>query len=148
MTSDSEVPKTDDGRSVAVTAAWTRRMALSSQLRRDPEYRDAMVSPVLQPHLPPVWDPADRPSQRHRTRDCEREAAADRTKKSASGRAEHCCCGNRRPLTAAGDPDGDWIGRNSAVMAPAAQDDDSAVAVRAGFWRRVLRLRHPGKESR
>lgn len=149
MTSDSEVPEPSDGIQVAVTTSeWIRRMPPTPWLRDNAAYRDAMVPSVLQPHLPPEWDPADRPSQPHRLRDCEQESTAGRTKKPASGRAEHCCCGNRRALTPEGEPDSDWVGHNSALIASTAPDGDTTADDHTGFWRRVLRHLHPAKERR
>lgn len=146
MTSDSEATGTGEGKLVAWPVDRIQRLPPTPQLQHDAAYRDAMVPPVLQPHLPPEWAPEERPSWPHRRGDCDAESAAGRTRRSKAGRAEHCCCGARRPLTPEGTPLGDWFDLNSAVIAPAS-DEDSAAVAGTGFWRRVLWFLPPAKES-
>jgi hypothetical protein len=121
-----------------------RRVPPSRALRTDPAYRDSLMPSVLQANLPPVWDDAERPTRPHRRRDCDAESAAGRTKQSASGRSEHCSCGNRRPLTAEGIPDGDWLFRNSELAATAVPTTPVAVAA-SGIRRWVDRLLRRGR---
>lgn len=147
MTSDDEARRSGDGMPVVVIDEVIRGIPPTTWLQRDAAYRDAMVPPVLQPHLPPSWAVEERPTRPHRRGDCDAESAAGRTKKSKSGRAEHCCCGGRRPLTVEGDPLGGWFDLNSEVISSAAPDDRSAAAGGTGFWRRVLWFLAPAKES-
>lgn len=147
MISDGEAWGSGDELPVVVIDEVIRRTRPTAWLQHDAAYRDAMVPPVLQPHLPPSWAPGERPARPHRRGDCDAESAAGRTRKSRSGRAEHCCCGARRPLTAEGTPLGDWFDRNSAVITSSAPGEESAAAGGTGFWRRVLRFLPHAKEK-